>query len=110
MDFKNQEVTNYLDLDLSEIPEAALLKFEVILLQPTNSGKLGSRSRAIVTVFGPEDNGSVGFAQSQFQALASVGMATVLVSRRGNLESAAFVVCETTDQTAISGTHYRGVF
>ena len=50
------------------------------------------------------------FAQSRFDVTATAGVATLLVSRRGDVSGAAFVMCDTSDQSAISGTHYRGKF
>lgn len=55
------------------------------------------------------DVGVVSFAQPRFDSMATAGMATLLVSRKGNVDNAAFVMFETSDKTAISGTHYRGI-
>nr|XP_039274738.1 uncharacterized protein LOC120348632 isoform X3 [Styela clava] len=108
VEFTHSEITHPLDLYFPDVPREKMFSFDIILMQPTGGGKLGAKSRATVTVFGDEDEGTVYFAQPRFDAMAASGMATLLVSRKGNIENAAFVMNETNDISAVSGTHYRG--
>ncbi|XP_077973499.1 uncharacterized protein LOC120348632 isoform X2 [Styela clava] len=108
VEFAHSEITHPLDLYFPDVPREKMFSFDIILMQPTGGGKLGAKSRATVTVFGDEDEGTVYFAQPRFDAMAASGMATLLVSRKGNIENAAFVMNETNDISAVSGTHYRG--
>lgn len=56
VEFNHGEITRSADLDLSRVPHAELIAFEIILLQPTGGGKLGPKHKALVNVFGEEGN------------------------------------------------------
>nr|XP_018671881.1 G-protein coupled receptor 98-like isoform X2 [Ciona intestinalis] len=108
LEFQHQEIDRHLPVDLTASRSCEMIKFMIILEEVTGGGRLGSKKEAEVTIFAEEDFGTVSFVQSQFEVPATTGMATLLVSRKGGINNSAFVICETTDQSAISGSHYRG--
>jgi len=54
LDFRTGEISKQLELNLNDVKSSEQINFDVILQQPTASGKLGSKSKANVTVFAEE--------------------------------------------------------
>ena len=57
LDFRTGEISKQLELNLNDVKSSEQINFDVILQQPTASGKLGAKSRANVTVFAEEGRG-----------------------------------------------------
>jgi hypothetical protein len=106
--FENEQIIKPLELDFTGTNVAETLTLEYVLQQPTGHGQLGPKQTAVVTLLAAEDLGTISFGQPHFDALLSDGVVVLLVTREGDLSNAAFVVCETSDGTAVHGKHYKG--